>query len=139
MGRYPIRFHGNQVDPTLTSQSIALADFSITLGSQTFYEASTSFSTSPSIQFADGQMSGLTFAFDPSASGLPYNSVSMSGGSDVSAFNPTTDMMVETASATATLAQGMITAVVDGDPTKTTTKKFGNQITPLGNYALSSP
>ena len=89
----------NQVDDTQENQSIALTDFSITLGSQTFYEASTTFTTSPSVQFAYGQMEGITFAFDASGSGLPYSTVSMSGSNVLSAFNTLTNMLESTTAA----------------------------------------
>jgi hypothetical protein len=61
----------NQVDPTQPSQSIALTDFTITVGGQTFSEGSANFTTPPSIQFAYGQQTGLTFALDTSTSGSP--------------------------------------------------------------------
>jgi hypothetical protein len=61
----------NQVDPTQPSQSIALTDFTITIGGQTFSEGSANFTTPPSIQFAYGQQTGLTFALATSTTGSP--------------------------------------------------------------------
>ena len=138
-----------QVDPTQASQSIALTDFSLTLGSQTFYESSTTFTTSPSIQFAYGQMQGITFAFDASGSGLPYSTVSMPGSDVLTAYNTNMNMPEST---TANAANPTTTLIftnmhAPGKPngeigegsllftivTQNGTEEFGVQIGPTGS------
>jgi hypothetical protein len=68
------------VDPTLASQSIPLTDLQVNLAGQLLPGGGATFTTSPTIQFAHGVFTGVTFALNTSAvAGYHYNSVSMSG------------------------------------------------------------
>lgn len=68
------------VDDSQASQSLALSNFTLTLAGQVLTPANASFTTSPTMQFAYGEMTGITFAIDTSGiSDFPYAGVSAEG------------------------------------------------------------
>src|SRR4029079_17333319 len=67
------------VDPDQASQSLSVSNFTLNIAGQNLTEASASFTTLPTAEFAYGEFKGLTFAIDTSGiSGFPYTSMSMS-------------------------------------------------------------
>ena len=70
----------SSVDPAQATQSLSLSNFAITVAGETLTPANSSFTTSPTAQFAYGVFTGVTFAIDTSSQmGYAYSSVSMSG------------------------------------------------------------
>lgn len=68
------------VNASRASQSLALSNLTLTLAGKVLTQANASFTTSPTMQFAYGEMTGITFAVDTSGvSDFPYASVSAEG------------------------------------------------------------
>jgi hypothetical protein len=123
---------------TVSSGAVLLSDFSITIGSQTFNQSNTSFSTAPTVTLENGEITGLTFAFDATGSSLPYSTVSMSGGTTLSARNVLTSTLVSipvTPKPSVTLDFSGVLQKPDGKAGMAA-GELGIQVTSTGNYDL---
>ncbi|MBX9584518.1 MAG: hypothetical protein K2X87_29810 [Gemmataceae bacterium] len=70
----------DSVDASQSSQSIALTDFKLNVAGKVLPGSGETVTTSPTIQFAYGVFTGVTFGYNTSAvASFPFNSVSMSG------------------------------------------------------------
>jgi hypothetical protein len=79
------------VDPGEATQSLPLADFALFLAGHLLTEATADFTTSPTAEFEDGILVGITFAIDTSEiSGFPCTSISADGGLELTAIVPGT-------------------------------------------------
>lgn len=68
------------VDPTQASQSLSLSNFNLNIAGQNLSEATATFTTLPTVQFANGVLTGITFAVNTAGlANFPYTSLSMTG------------------------------------------------------------
>jgi len=76
----------DQVDATQASQALTPAAFNLNIAGHNFALGSASFTTAPTLLFANGDFVGVNFALDTSAvPGFPYSSLAM-GGLNVTAI-----------------------------------------------------
>ncbi len=83
------------IDPYQSSQSLSLSNFNINIAGQNVNEATTTFTTTPTAQFENGALVGLTFAVNTSALGFGWNSLSMSGDWTLSAVQTGTNQLFQ--------------------------------------------
>lgn len=71
-----------QVDPTQASQSLTPTAFNVNLAGYDYAYAygTASFSTAPTLQFAYGDLVGISFALSLTGAGSPYSSISVASG-----------------------------------------------------------
>ncbi len=70
----------DSVDPTQASQSLTPTNFNLNIAGQNLTGSSLYFTTTPTVQFANGEFVGLNFALNTSTlAGFPYSSLSMAG------------------------------------------------------------
>jgi hypothetical protein len=76
----------DQVDSSQASQSLTPAAFNLNIGGQNFAYGSASYTTAPTLLFANGEFVGVNFALDTSlVPGFAYSSLAM-GGLNVTAI-----------------------------------------------------